>query len=546
MSTKYPARAHALKLIHELVPLIPETQKGKLHGIFLQGAPTLYRDDTDHEEPFHQEANFNYLSGMIHPSCSLVILFSLANTTSKSVIEHHLFIPAADPAETMWSVAPPTLEEARKTYDSDDITYTSSLPSVLRNAVSHGAGEVILHVLPRTTAYPALPEIIEQTPGLVLEQEFLFPALHAVRLTKDECEISLIRKANQISSGAHEVVMRELGRFAQSRIAGSNGKEVVTRSGKEGIREWEIESERDAEAVFVASCKRMGATDQAYLPIVASGSRASTLHYVCNDRLFPAFPRKQGDVSFSHTISRGCCGDNLNSLESALHGDAFFPQLLLIDAGCEWKGYASDITRVMPVGNGGKFTKEGGAIYELVLRMQKECEALVKPGVHWDSIHLHAHKVLIDGLLSFGILAGSPEAILQSGITAAFFPHGLGHSIGLDTHDSLQYLRSARVALPPTSSTTPDKLYKYLRLRLPLMENMVVTVEPGCYFAPQLLKEHGVWESEYVDKSVLEAYLDIGGVRIEDVVVVRQTGVENLTTVGKEREWVEGVCSGAL
>jgi len=134
----------------------------------------------------------------------------------------------------------------------------------------------------------------------------------------------------------------------------------------------------------------------AYLPICASGSRASTLHYVyvhpahdaiiltcsCNDRLFPStsLPRAPGDTSFRPApIGRGCCGalpngdhhqdEDTSSL--SLHDSAFKPQVLLIDAGCEWMGYASDITRTIPVGKGGRYTEKAGAIYELVLRMQK-------------------------------------------------------------------------------------------------------------------------------------------------------------------------------
>lgn len=123
-----------------------------------------------------------------------------------------------------------------------------------------------------------------------------------------------------------------------------------------------------------------------------------------------------------------------------------------------------------------------------------------------------------------------------------------GHSLGLDVHDSRQYLRSEKGQddLPSTSSSTPAKLYAYLRIRRPLKEGMVLTIEPGCYFPPQLLHENGVWESPYVNHDVLRRYARVGGVRIEDVVVVREGGVENLTVVGRDREWVEGVCSGAL
>jgi Xaa-Pro dipeptidase len=169
---------------------------------------------------------------------------------------------------------------------------------------------------------------------------------------------------------------------------------------------------------------------------------------------------------------------------------------------------------------------------------------MVKPGVHWDTIHLKGHRVLIDRFLELGIFTGDPELILQSGVTAGFFPHGLGHSLGLDVHDSRQYLRGTHTDIPEESNNTPSKLYTYLRVRRTLEENMVLTIEPGCYFAPQLLEEHGVWESEYVKKDRLREYTGVGGVRIEDVVVVTKDGMENLTTVGREREWVEQVCSG--
>jgi Xaa-Pro dipeptidase len=199
---------------------------------------------------------------------------------------------------------------------------------------------------------------------------------------------------------------------------------------------------------------------------------------------------------------------------------------------------------------------------------------MMKPGVHWDTIHLHGHKVLIEGFIDLGIFRSpshlsdsgedngnvdgslSPstpqaqdrsalaEAVLQSGITAAFFPHGLGHSLGLDVHDSRQYLKSTLLDLPPSTENTPAKLYAYLRIRQPLLENMVLTVEPGCYFPQQLMQLHGVWESEYVDQEVLRRYVGVGGVRIEDAVLVTGEGSENLTKVPRERAEVEALCSG--
>jgi len=119
---------------------------------------------------------------------------------------------------------------------------------------------------------------------------------------------------------------------------------------------------REAEAVFVASCRREGSVHQAYLPIVAASTRASTLHYCCNDKEFAWGPVKTHDhpESLVHTNGRAPSGRQ-----------EFIPQVLLIDAGCEWNCYASDITRTMPIGNGGKFTTEARHIYDLVLEMQK-------------------------------------------------------------------------------------------------------------------------------------------------------------------------------
>jgi hypothetical protein len=120
-----------------------------------------------------------------------------------------------------------------------------------------------------------------------------------------------------------------------------------------------------------------------------------------------------------------------------------------------------------------------------------------------------------------------------------------GHSLGLDVHDSRQYLKAKYIDLPASTRSTPSALYTYLRIRQPLQENMVLTVEPGCYFAPQLMAEHGVWESKFVDVEKLKLYIGVGGVRIEDAVVVRSGQCENLTIVGRERDWVESACSGS-
>ena len=165
----------------------------------------------------------------------------------------------------MWSVAPPTLDEARGKLESDDISYTSDLAGRL----SEFKGTV--YTLPLTMEYPSFTtttrEILDRlasSEGGAGEHndkvEGLRIALHKARMVKTEYEIELIREANRISSGAHEVLMRELGRYAKRRAAagGAGSGKEKERSGKEGITEWEVESEGDAEALFLASCRRMG------------------------------------------------------------------------------------------------------------------------------------------------------------------------------------------------------------------------------------------------------------------------------------------------
>jgi Xaa-Pro dipeptidase len=228
-------------------------------------------------------------------------------------------------------------------------------------------------------------------------------------------------------------------------------------------------NETELEAVFLKSCVEKGAKHQAYHSIVAGGENGATLHYVKND-----MPLTGKDV-------------------------------LLLDAGCEVNCYASDITRTFPLS--GEFTHESLAIYNLVLDMQKQCTEKLKAGVLWDSIHELAHKIAIDGLLALGILKGSPSEILAKRVSVAFFPHGLGHYLGMDTHDTGGNANYA----------DKDSMFRYLRVRGTVPAGSVVTVEPGIYFCRFIiepyLKDEGL--KGFIDEGVLEKYWSVGGVRIE-------------------------------
>ncbi|KAF8646011.1 hypothetical protein AX16_007437 [Volvariella volvacea WC 439] len=442
----------------------------------------------------------------------------------------------------MWSVPPPSLEVAGQTHDVTRVDHPASLPASIKRLIKALPG-ALFHTLPRNS--PQFPTIPAEYTQLILSHDdaavtdlYLLPAVHQARLTKDEHEIAEIRHANAISSRAHEVIMRLLGKAVQGGIvkaAGAGNRPLLP-------GEWLIEKEAEAEAVFVASCRREGAVHQAYLPIVAASTRASTLHYCCNDREFAWGPVKPHDHH------------NKNEFSHDSNGKVLDPQVLLIDAGCEWNCHASDITRTMPVGNGGKFTPEARAIYELVLEMQKRSFDAIKAGVHWDTIQLICHQTLVKGFQRLGIFKSpnspgsgswnSEEAILASGVSSAFFPHGVGHSLGLDVHDVPSASKPAVNNTIPKGAIDHESFYTYLRLRLPLEVNMVVTVEPGVYFSPHLIAP--VRDSKHIDQDVLKRYESVGGVRIEDVVVITQEGYENLTTVRSDTAWVEGVCSGEL
>jgi Xaa-Pro aminopeptidase len=254
-------------------------------------------------------------------------------------------------------------------------------------------------------------------------------ALDEMRLIKDEQELAVMRRAAGISAKAHQRAMR------------------ATRPGR---MEYEIEAE------LLYEFRRRGAQFPAYWPIVAGGANACVLHY----------------------------SDNSALLEDGA--------LLLIDAGCELDGYASDITRTFPVN--GKFSGAQKDVYQLVLAAQAAAIAATGPGAAWNTPHETAVRVLAQGMIDFGLCQGSLNQVLETGDYKRYFMHRTGHWLGLDVHDAGEY-----------------KLDGKWR---PLVAGMTLTVEPGCYVRPAA--------------GVPEAYWNIG-VRIEDDVLVTASGCEVIT-----------------
>ena len=259
--------------------------------------------------------------------------------------------------------------------------------------------------------------------------------LDEMRLYKSEAELDVMRRAAQISADAHARAMR------------------MTRS---GMREYEIEAE------LLHAFYRHGAQAPAYTSIVAGGANACVLHYIANNAQL-----QDGD-------------------------------LLLIDAGCELDGYASDITRTFPVN--GRFSGPQKDIYELVLAAQSAAIDAIQPGRHWNEPHEAALAVLAQGFIDFGLCRGSVEAVLESGDYRRFYMHRTGHWLGLDVHDAGQYKHGPMHAQSGQWRT--------------LEPGMALTVEPGCYVRPA--------------DDVPEQFWNIG-IRIEDDAVVTTDGCEIIT-----------------
>ncbi len=252
--------------------------------------------------------------------------------------------------------------------------------------------------------------------------------LDEMRLIKDDTEIGIMREAGRISGVAHQRAMR---------------------LARPGVAEFELEAELQHEF------RRHGA-EPAYQPIVASGANACILHYIENR-------------------ARLADGD-----------------LVLIDAGCELHGYASDVTRTFPAS--GRYSAAQKDVYELVLAAQAAAIAKVRPGCHWNEPHEAALRVLAQGMIDLRLCEGSVDSIIEKGDYKQFYMHRTGHWLGLDVHDVGDYKR--------------DDAWRTL------VPGMTLTVEPGCYVRPGERVPRELWNI---------------GVRIEDDALVTADGCEILT-----------------
>jgi Xaa-Pro aminopeptidase len=214
--------------------------------------------------------------------------------------------------------------------------------------------------------------------------------------------------------------------------------------------------------------------------------------------------------------------------------------LVLADVGAETpEGWASDVTRTWPVS--GRFSDTQRALYDIVLQAQHRAIQAIGPGRRFLDVHRAAGRAMVEGLVAVGILRGDVESLLARGAAALFFPHGIGHLLGLDVHDLEDLGDLAGYAPGRTRSSAPGD--RTLRLDRDLEAGMVVTVEPGFYRVPGLLEGlEGSPLADAVDRRVLESYGDVRGIRIEDDVLVTPDGAELLTRdIPKDPEEIEAL-----
>jgi Xaa-Pro aminopeptidase len=225
--------------------------------------------------------------------------------------------------------------------------------------------------------------------------------------------------------------------------------------------------------------------------------------------------------------------------------------IVLLDGGAEaLSGYCSDVTRCWPVGGG--FTAEGRDLYQLVLDANEKAIAAVKPGARYRDIHLLSARVMTEGLVKMGLMTGSVDGLVESGAHAVFFPHGVGHQIGLDVHD-LEALGD-RIHYPNGRTRSEQFGTAYLRMDMDLEHGMTFTIEPGLYFVPAILGSRELREKfgGQVKFDKAEAFLKMnggrgfGGIRIEDDVLCTKTGATVLTAeIPKALKDVEALAGSA-
>ena len=397
-------------------------------GIAVLPSAPVRRRSRDVEYRFRQDSDFYYLTGFAEPDSVAILAPGRENG------EYVVFCRERDPLKERWDGSRAGPEGTVDFFDADDAFPIDDIDDILpgmlesRNRVYYTMGAYAEFDQQLTEWVKSLKN--RESSGIHTPHEFiaLDHILHDMRLYKSRAEIAAMRKAARIAVAAHKRAMRSV---------------------RPGLYEYEVEAE------YIHEFRRHDATIS-YAPIVGTGANACTLHYV----------------------------DNRAELKD---GD-----LLLVDAGCEFDYYASDVTRTMPVN--GRFSPEQRAVYEIVLEAQLAAIEKTVKGNHWNDPHDAAVRIITRGLKKIGLLKGTLPKLIKDQAYREFFMHRTGHWLGMDVHDVGDY-----------------KVGDEWRFLEP---GMVTTVEPGIYIADS--------------RKVPARWRNIG-VRIEDDVAVTSKGPDVLS-----------------
>ncbi|WP_449548604.1 Xaa-Pro aminopeptidase [Lelliottia amnigena] len=408
-------------------------------------APEATRSN-DSEYPYRQSSDFWYFTGFNEPEAVLVLIKS-DDTHNHSV----LFNRVRDLTAEIWfgrrlgqDAAPEKLGVERALAFSEINEQLYQLLNGL-DVVYHAQGEYAYADDIVFTALDKLRKGSRQNLSAPASLTDWRPIVHEMRLFKSSEELQAMRRAGEISALAHTRAMEKC---------------------RPGMFEYQLEGE------ILHEFSRHGARFASYNTIVGGGENGCILHYTENESVL-----RDGD-------------------------------LVLIDAGCEYKGYAGDITRTFPVN--GTFTPAQRAVYDIVLESLETVLTLFRPGTSIQEVTGAVVRIMVTGLVNLGVLNGDIDELIADNAHRAFFMHGLSHWLGLDVHDVGGY--------GPDRSRT-------------LEPGMVLTVEPGLYIAP--------------DADVPAEYRGIG-IRIEDDIVITETGNENMTAqVVKKADDIEALMAAA-
>jgi Xaa-Pro aminopeptidase len=411
-------------------------------SIAIVPAAPVHLRNNDVEHAYRQDSNFHYLTGFREPESVAVLV------PGRPQGEYLLFVRDRDPARETWDGRRAGPVGACRDFGADDAFPIGDIDDILPGLLENRAKVFYTVGVNRDFDQRVvgwvngLRALAKHGRHAPYEMVALEHVLHEMRLFKSRAEIDLMREAARIAARAHVRAMR---------------------SCRPGMHEYEIQAEIEHEF-------RRARAEPSYLPIVGGGANGCILHYRENEAVLRA------------------------------------GELLLIDAGCEYECYASDITRTFPIN--GKFTKAQRALYDLVLEANRAAIAAVQPGNHWNLPHETAVQVLTAGLVRLGLLRGKVPALVKSLAYRRFYMHKTGHWLGMDVHDVGDY-----------------KIGDAWRVLEP---GMVLTIEPGLYIPPGT-------------RGVPAEFRNIG-IRIEDDVLVTRDGHEVLTDgVPKEAREIEAL-----